>query len=107
LNPKGFARVALVKTAKSGRKPMIKASIGIAFGAASMFLAFAGTAHAESYRWCAYYSGGFAGGGTNCGFVTLSQCRATISGAGGYCEPNPRYSGATDGRARHRHKDSR
>lgn len=35
-------------------------------------------------RWCAYYRTG----STNCGFSTLQQCRATISGIGGYCQPN-------------------
>jgi hypothetical protein len=25
----------------------------------------------------------------NCGFATLEQCRATASGAGGQCQPNP------------------
>ena len=25
----------------------------------------------------------------NCGFATLQQCRATASGAGGQCQPNP------------------
>jgi hypothetical protein len=30
-------------------------------------------------------------GGTNCGFTTLAQCRATISGIGGYCYENPAY----------------
>ncbi len=28
--------------------------------------------------------------GTNCGFDTLQQCRATIAGIGGWCERNPR-----------------
>jgi Protein of unknown function (DUF3551) len=46
-----------------------------------MFLAV-GTASADPYKWCAVESGG----GTNCGFVTIEQCRATISGMGGTCE---------------------
>ena len=25
----------------------------------------------------------------NCGFATVQQCRATASGAGGQCQPNP------------------
>jgi hypothetical protein len=33
----------------------------------------------------------------NCGFATLQQCRATASGAGGVCQPNP--SGPPDGAA--------
>jgi hypothetical protein len=37
--------------------------------------------------WCAQYSG--MDGGTNCGFYTLQQCRAAISGVGGTCSPSP------------------
>ena len=43
-----------------------------------------GTASADPYRWCAI---GSVSGGTNCGFVTMEQCRASISGVGGVCEP--------------------
>jgi hypothetical protein len=42
------------------------------------------------YPWCANY-GGMGGGGTNCGFSTLEQCRANVSGIGGSCDPNPFY----------------
>ena len=31
-------------------------------------------ADAQNYPWCAYYSGGDDGGGTNCGFTTFEQC---------------------------------
>jgi hypothetical protein len=51
--------------------------------------------YADPYRWCAEYSGGMGGGGTNCGFVTLEQCRATVSGIGGFCVPNQFYTGPT------------
>jgi hypothetical protein len=47
-------------------------------------------AHAQynpPYAWCAEYSGG-RGGSTNCGFVTLQQCQATVSGIGGFCREN-------------------
>jgi hypothetical protein len=37
--------------------------------------------------WCANYSG--RAGGTNCGFYTWEQCRATVSGVGGFCTPSP------------------
>jgi hypothetical protein len=37
--------------------------------------------------WCAHYSG--RGGGTNCGFHSFEQCRATVFGIGGFCQPNP------------------
>ena len=43
-----------------------------------------GRASADPYRWCAIDN---VGGGTNCGFVTIEQCRASISGVGGSCEP--------------------
>ena len=48
--------------------------------------------HADPYRWCAVYSGD-AGGASNCGFITLQQCRDTVSGIGGSCEPNQFYTG--------------
>jgi hypothetical protein len=44
------------------------------------------------YPWCAYYGGRGGGSGTNCGFVSWSQCMATVSGTGGWCEVNPRYA---------------
>ena len=50
-------------------------------------------AKADPYHWCAKYAGGSFGGGTNCYFVTIEQCRATISGNGGFCEPNTFYDG--------------
>ena len=43
-----------------------------------------GAASADPYRWCAIDG---VGGGTNCGFVTIEQCRASVSGVGGFCEP--------------------
>lgn len=39
-------------------------------------------------KWCADYA---RGGGMNCGFATLEQCRATVFGIGGFCEPNTQY----------------
>jgi hypothetical protein len=46
----------------------------------------------DPYPWCAVYSGGAEFGGSNCGFLTLEQCRATVSGIGGFCEPNQFYN---------------
>lgn len=64
---------------------------------AILFVAFTGslveTAKADPYRWCAEYGGGFGGGGTNCYFLTLEQCRAAVSGVGGFCRPNNFYDG--------------
>jgi hypothetical protein len=61
-----------------------------------------GAASADSYRYCAVYN--VDGGATNCYFVTWQQCQAAISGMGGFCEPNPFYSGepASHRRARAR-----
>jgi hypothetical protein len=48
-------------------------------------------AQAETlYPWCAYYTGR-GGGGINCGFVTYDQCKAAVSGVGGWCEANTFY----------------
>jgi hypothetical protein len=64
---------------------------------------------ADPYRWCAQY-GNRGGGGTNCGFVTLQQCRATVSGIGGFCVPNQFYTGPDrsttgSGRYHRRHRE--
>ena len=56
-------------------------------------VAIDGTQHstqADPYRWCAMYS---ARGATNCYFVSLDQCRAALSGMGGFCQPNNFYDG--------------
>jgi len=45
----------------------------------------AGTS-AHAAKWCARYTDG----STNCGFWTLRQCRASVSGVGGFCARNPR-----------------
>jgi Protein of unknown function (DUF3551) len=59
------------------------AALGLAGGGAP--------GHAEiTYPWCAQY--GEQSGARNCGFSTLEQCRAAISGNGGYCEQNAMYS---------------
>ena len=61
--------------------------------AIALVSALATPAQAEpQYPWCAVY--GMRGDlGTNCGFSTLEQCRATVSGIGGSCEPNQFYKG--------------
>ena len=46
----------------------------------------------DNTRWCAQYSGRVGGGATNCGFFTLEQCRATVSGIGGFCVINQFYN---------------
>lgn len=50
-------------------------------------------AQADPYRWCAIYGGGQGGSSTNCYFMTLQQCQATVSGVGGFCGPNNFYDG--------------
>lgn len=87
---------------------MSKAVLGFAIAAAVSATFFVGPANADPYKWCAVYGGRGGGDGTNCGFVTLEQCRATISGIGGSCEENPRYTGRADApvrRAPKRHRD--
>ena len=63
--------------------------------AAFMLIAATSAASAQSdpYRWCADYGGFRGGGGSNCYFMTLQQCQATISGVGGTCRPNPFFTG--------------
>ena len=57
--------------------------------------ALARPAAAIEYPWCAQY-GGMSDGGRNCGFSTLAQCLATVSGIGGGCERNLFYPSATE-----------
>jgi hypothetical protein len=57
------------------------------------------------YPWCAIYSERTVGA-TNCGFSTLAQCRATISGVGGWCVENPEYRPASPPRPK-RHSQPR
>lgn len=74
---------------------MRKALYGLAGAVGLIAALFAATdkvGSEEPYPWCAAYSGP-SNGATNCGFVTIEQCRATISGVGGYCQQNPWYPG--------------
>ena len=57
----------------------------------------------DNTRWCAQYSGK-AGGATNCGFFTIEQCRATVSGIGGFCVPNQFYNPCGAGRHKSRYR---
>jgi Protein of unknown function (DUF3551) len=51
--------------------------------------------------WCANYSNQ---SGSNCGFYSFEQCRATVSGIGGFCQRNPFtvYGAAREPRRRYR-----
>jgi hypothetical protein len=64
----------------------------IAFAAVAALTVFnAPSVKAEvQYPWCAHY-GHFGGAAENCGFSTLQQCMATVSGIGGSCDRNPMY----------------
>lgn len=73
------------------------------FATAAVLLA-ATPASADPYRWCAQYG---RDGGRNCGFVTLQQCQATVSGIGGFCERNPFYTGPDRPVRSHRKADRR
>jgi len=53
-------------------------------------MTFGAPAQARDYPWCAFYTGRFSA--TNCGFDTYQQCLATVSGIGGYCQPNTMYA---------------
>ena len=79
------------------------------FVAATLVMPFALATPARAdiqYPWCAQHSG--RDGGRNCGFSTLEQCRATVSGIGGFCERNLFYTGPAERpakRARKRRDD--
>jgi hypothetical protein len=45
--------------------------------------------------WCAHYGTGLEG--MNCGFYSFEQCRATVSGVGGFCQPIYSRQGNRDG----------
>ena len=79
------------------------AVIGIAAIASLPVLATPVRAEIE-YPWCAQYSGGEMGGGRNCGFSTIEQCRATVSGIGGFCEPNLFYPGSASDTSQRKRK---
>jgi hypothetical protein len=75
--------------------------IVIAIAAASLAGALVGTQPAKAeitYAWCAVYSELDAS--RNCGFATYEQCRAAVSGNGGFCEPNSMYQPGAGSKAR-------
>jgi len=68
----------------------------------------AARADAVNYPWCAYLSGNM-GGSSNCGFSTVEQCQADVSGVGGFCMQNPQYqppAGTPSSQASKRHRQS-
>jgi hypothetical protein len=58
------------------------------------FLLMPASAQAQNYPWCAEYG---MQGTSNCGFVTVQQCMAALSGNGGWCVQNPMYRPGPDG----------
>ncbi|MBN8920131.1 MAG: DUF3551 domain-containing protein [Rhizobiales bacterium] len=50
----------------------------------------ASPASARDYPFCATQGGW--GSYENCGYSTMQQCMAAVSGVGGFCKPNPRYA---------------
>jgi hypothetical protein len=86
---------------------MIKFSVVLLVAAAGVIAtlaAFAPPAAAIEYPWCAQYNGEDGGGGRNCGFVSLEQCMATVSGIGGGCERNLFYEGRAEPSAKRAHR---
>jgi hypothetical protein len=70
-------------------------SVLLAALAVAALTALTRPAAAIEYPWCAQY-GGMDDGGRNCGFSTLEQCMATVSGIGGGCERNLFYTGPAE-----------
>lgn len=81
--------------------------LAVVMGSSLLGLASIVPAAAEvTYPWCARYAEQprtcsltdpaqcrvLVSGTLNCGFVSLDQCRAALSGNGGSCEVNPMYT---------------
>jgi hypothetical protein len=76
----------------------MRLALAALFAFAAFVPATTGSAQADPYRWCANYSGKLSS--SNCWFMTLEQCRAAVSGVGGFCEPNLFYDGRPIGQER-------
>ena len=61
---------------------LLLAVLSICVGLVSM----SKNAEAQNYPWCAHLGTGFES--TNCGFTTFQHCMDTVSGIGGFCQPN-------------------
>jgi Protein of unknown function (DUF3551) len=70
----------------------------LATAALALLTLLTGTAAAREYAWCAHYND--ETGARNCGFSTVEQCRATVSGAGGFCHQNPSFVPSAAARTR-------
>jgi hypothetical protein len=74
-------------------RALMHASIVAAAGLLAPCALATSPAAADPYRWCAVYSTSGDDNGTNCYFMTIEQCRAAVSGNGGFCTPNNFYDG--------------
>jgi hypothetical protein len=77
---------------KRGRihKEAIMKLIAFALAAFTLMLGSLGIAQAQrltNYPFCAVYDSRTV----SCAFNTMAQCYATVSGRGGFCEPNADY----------------
>jgi hypothetical protein len=70
---------------------LLATAVGIGLSGLAGFAA--APAQADPYPWCAEYGGGDDGGSTSCYFMTLQQCRESVSGVGGFCRRNLFYDG--------------
>lgn len=70
----------------------MKTLLALAVVAGMSFAASVSPAQADSYKWCAVYSGNAIDGSVGCWFTSLEQCQATVTGLAGFCRPNTLYS---------------
>jgi len=90
--PSNARAIAFLKPVSGAQLPKLSSENEFAAGAFAAFGMWLGTTTAAApYRWRAVYS--YYVEIRNCGFVTIDQCRAAVSGVGGYCEPIPFYTG--------------
>ena len=79
----GWAGFAMLRPAKVQKEPPMRRIAVLAIGLCTLAI---GSRDAHAGAWCAYYDVYTS----NCGFRTLEQCRATVSGdSRAYCAPNP------------------
>lgn len=77
--------------------------LGIAV-AAGLSAAFSvAPASADPFKWCTVFGGSMGGGGGSCSYTSIEQCRASLSGFGGYCVENQFYTGSEQ-TVRHKRK---
>lgn len=90
--------VDLLKSPHRGGIAAAVLALGVAIGAPTL-------AQAQTYPWCAVYSGSM-GGSSNCGFSTFQQCLNTVRGIGGFCQRNNWYQAPTPTRRSRRQSTS-